>query len=99
MNFFDNCEIIVDESDYGVSYIGLSNILTFPKKENFLKTYVLQNEKYRPDLVSYRLFNNVNYAWIIDEMNNFYHGFKEYEIGRQIFYLKKDDLRALGFIK
>jgi hypothetical protein len=32
-------------------------------------------------------------------MNNFFHGFKEYEIGREIFYLKKDDLQSLGFIR
>ena len=92
MNFFNNCGIIDN-------YIGIGKIPTFPKKEHFLKTMVLQNEQYRPDLVSYRLFKNTNYSWIIDEMNDFYHGFKEYEIGRQIFYLKKEDLTDLGIIR
>lgn len=93
MSFFNFCSIIEDNK----SYVGLSNIPQFPKKEHFLKTYVLQNEQYRPDLVSYRLFNNVKYSWILDEMNNFYHGFKEYEIGRIIYYLKKENLEDLGF--
>ena len=96
MRFFNNCSIINDGER---SYLTLANIDVFPKKEHFLKTYVLQNEQYRPDLISYRLFDNVYCSWILDEMNNFYHGFKEYEIGREIFYLKKDDLRALGFIR
>lgn len=91
MNFFNNCRIVD-----GV--ISICSIRQFPKSKHFLKTYVLQNENYRPDLVSYRLFNNVNYAWILDEMNNFYHGFKDYETGKEIFYLKKEDLEDLGFI-
>jgi hypothetical protein len=98
MKFFDKCGFIFDESE-NKNYIGLSNISSFPVKKHFLTTYVLQNEQYRPDLISYRLFNNVNYAWVIDEMNNFYHGFKDYEAGKKIFYLKKEDLKSLGFIK
>ena len=92
MNFFNNCGLIDN-------HLGIVNIPIFPKKSHFLKTMVLQNEQYRPDLVSYRLFKNTNYSWIIDEMNDFYHGFKEYEIGRQIFYLKKEDLVDLGIIR
>ena len=94
MKFFENCSII-----YNTSHIGICSISQLPQEKHFLKTYVLQNEQYRPDLVSYRLFNNVNYAWVIDEMNNFYHGFSDYEAGRQIFYLKKEDLSALGYIR
>jgi hypothetical protein len=93
MKFFENCSIIDGE------YVGLCTIAKFPKSKHFLKTNVLQNEQYRPDMVSYRLFNNVNYAWVIDEMNNFYHGFKDYESGKEIFYLRKEDLKALGYIK
>lgn len=92
MNFFDNCY----EIDGCVS---LSIVPILPSKKHFLKTYVFQNERFRPDLISLRLFNNVNYSWILDEMNDFYHGFKEYEIGREIFYLKKEDLESIGFIR
>jgi len=91
MKFFNNCKI-VDNT------ISLCFIKQFPKNKHFLKTYVNNNEQYRPDLISYRLFNNVNYSWIIDEMNNFYHGFKDYESGKEIFYLKLEDLQDLGFI-
>lgn len=97
MNFFSKAGVIFDNNN--VPYSNLAIIEQFPLKKHFLKTYVLQNEQYRPDLISFRLFNNVNYAWVIDEMNNFYHGFKEYEAGREIFYLKKEDLNALGFIR
>jgi hypothetical protein len=93
MNFFDNCGFINGE------YVGFSSFPSFPKREHFLKTMVLQNERYRPDLISYRLFGTVYCGWILDEMNNFYHGFKDYEIGREIFYLKKGDLEGLGIIR
>lgn len=98
MNFFDTTGFIYDSQD-DTTYIGLSKINNFPNKKHFLITYVLQNEQYRPDLISFRLFQNVNFAWILDEMNNFYHGFKEYEVGKRIFYLKRSDLEDLGFIR
>jgi hypothetical protein len=98
MSYFDNVNFINDQED-NIVYVGLTKTNVFPNKKHFLSTYVLQNEQYRPDLVSYRLFQNVNHAWIIDEMNNFYHGFKEYETGRKIFYLTKTDLIGLGFIR
>lgn len=93
MNFFSNCSTIDGE------YLNICQIDEFPLQKHFLKTSVLQNEQYRPDLISYRLFQNVNYAWILDEMNNFYHSFKHYESGKEIFYLKKEDLQVLGFIR
>ena len=92
MNFFKNCVIIENA-------ISICRIKQFPKKEHWLKTFVQQNERYRPDMISYRLFNNVNYAWVLDEMNDFYHGFKDYEIGKEIFYLKAEDLQELGIIR
>jgi hypothetical protein len=97
MKFFDTCGSITDD-DFK-KYVGLSRISLFPKSKHFLRTYVSQNEQYRPDLISYRLFESVNYSWVLDEMNNFYHGFKEYTSGREIFYLRKEDLRDLGFIR
>jgi hypothetical protein len=93
MNFFNNCGTIDGE------YLNICRIGTFPLSKHFLITTVAQNEQYRPDLISFRLFQNVNYAWILDEMNNFYHGFKDYESGIEIFYLKKEDLMSLGFIR
>jgi hypothetical protein len=93
MNFFDNCGTIDGE------YLNICRINQFPLKKHFLITVIQQNEQYRPDLVSYRLFQNVNYGWILDEMNNFYHGFKDYTSGREIFYLKKEDLETLGLIR
>ena len=93
MKFFENCVTIDGQ------YVSLCSIQNFPNQKHFLKTYVLQNEQYRPDLISYRLLGNVNYSWVLDEMNNFYHGFKDYEIGREIFYLRKEDLRGMGYIK
>ena len=96
MKFFQNCSTI---NDGVTTYIGLCRIPNFPEKKHFLKAYILQNESYRPDLVSLRLLGNVNYAWVLDEMNNFYHGFSDYQSGKEIFYLKKEDLKALGYIK
>lgn len=93
MNFFDNCGTIDGE------YLNICRINQFPLKKHFLITVIQQNEEYRPDLVSYRLFQNVGYSWILDEMNNFYHGFKDYTSGKEIFYLKKEDLETLGFIR
>ena len=92
--------------DYGriVNYVEDSKDITqlsicytpqMPLRKFMLKTNILDKEKYRPDKVSYRLFDDPNLSWIIDEINSLY-SFSDYYLGREIYYLDTNGLKSIG---
>ena len=98
MNYFDYSNEIIgvnEKTQREIFYSSISYTPQLPLKTSMLKTKILQTENFRPDKVSYRLFNDPFMSWLIDEINNFY-SFKDYEAGKEIYYLGPGALESIG---
>lgn len=97
INFYDYSNVFntLDENRKIISYSSISYTPKIPLKRFLLKTKILQVEKYRPDKISYRLFNDPRLSWILDEINNFY-SFSDYYPEREIYYLDEKGLSFIG---
>lgn len=100
MNFYhDYANIITFIDDTTKKEKTLSSISyppDFPIERSLLKTTVQANEIFRPDKIAFRLYDNPLMSWVIDEVNNFYNGFSEYYINREIFYPSTEALDIMG---
>jgi hypothetical protein len=97
INFFDYGSIVDDlNNKYKlVSYRSICYTPKMPLERFLLKTKILQTERYRPDMISYRLFNDPRLSWVLDELNNLYN-FSDYYAGREIKYLDTNGLRFIN---
>jgi hypothetical protein len=96
-NYFDYANIITtnNENLNTISYSSISYPSKLPLKKSMLKATILSNEQYRPDKVSFRLFEDPNLSWLLDDINNFY-SFSDYYLGREIYYLGTKGLGSIG---
>lgn len=95
MNYFQFAKVFIDETlQDGIPYRGISypNRSITINKEKLLSTTVGTNEIYRSDKISYRIYGTSSLFWLIDHVNNFKHGFKEYALGSTILYIPPNDL-------
>ena len=60
-----------------------------------LTTKILLTEVHRPDKVSFRLYGNPLFSWVIDEANSFY-SLKDYTFDRVIYYPSSGALSLMG---
>jgi len=97
-DYFDYSDSVIsvdEKTSKEITYSSISYPPQLPLKTSMLKTKILQTEKFRPDKVSYRLFGDPFMSWLIDDINNFY-SFKDYEPGKEIYYLGPRGIESLG---
>lgn len=83
-------------TDDNVNFLSIINLPNFPINV-YKEDIVLESEAYRPDKISFRLFNEeIKYDWVLMEINNFNHPFADFYPGRKIKYISYDDLIRLG---
>lgn len=64
----------------------------------YLKYQIPVFNEYRPDKISYELYNTPYLDWVLNEINYFTHGIKEYKRNTIINYLDITILKTLGII-
>lgn len=78
---------------------GISYIPDFYTYSNNYKIHVIENyEEYRPDKIAYNLWSNQLLSWVLNQINFFTHGIKEYTAGKEINYLDANILRDIGIL-
>jgi len=95
MHYFNFSQIFLDQTlKDNIPYRGISypNRSIKIDKERLLSTTVGTGEIYRSDKISYRIYGTSDLFWLIDHVNNFKHGFKEYYLGAEILYIAPNDL-------
>lgn len=94
-NYFQFANIFTDETMKdniryrGIAYPGRSIAID---KSKLLETTVETNEIFRSDKIAYRIYGTSQLFWLLDHVNNFKHGFKEYYLGAKILYISPNDL-------
>lgn len=81
--------------DYNIQYSGVAYIPSL-KAKTYQYTVVYPNEAFRPDIIALRILGDQNLSWILDEINGFEHGIKEYTMNREIKYLKPSTIETAG---
>ena len=97
MHFFDYASTYLEDGQFykGLSYTpSAADIIG---TETVLYTYVKANEIYRPDKIAQRLWGYDD-SWVLDILNNFNNGIKEYTLGTRISYISKVRMRNLGLL-
>jgi len=95
----DYAVLNIDENNLpfsGISYFPTSTELF--KDTDILYTEVMNDESYRPDKIAYRLWQSQNISWILDVLNDFENGIKEYKRGTSLKYVSVTRLKAIGII-
>jgi len=96
-NYFASLETLYDEKN--VPYNGVFNNIDFRIYESYYKSYkILADEQYRPDKIAWKLLGSQDFSWILDLINNFENGIKEYEQNKIIKYLDMQFLINMGVI-
>lgn len=100
MRFFDYSTVELEE-DTGELFSGISYFPT-PTEifgDEIVRTTELRaDEIYRPDKLAKRLWGVPNANWILDILNDFETGIKEYTKNVEIKYVTAERLRSLGLI-
>ena len=92
MGYFKNIPSITDVS--GTEYTAFRDY-TDIKKFSYKLYTIKDNEEFRPDKVSFSIYQNPDYDWVLNLLNDFKHGFSDYYSGREIKYLSSADLKTL----
>jgi hypothetical protein len=97
MKYFENNTLLSDDEDFK-TYRGV-NTYSLSYSLGDLSIYEIQpNEQFRPDKICDKLYNDPSITWVLDDINNFKHGIKEYLPGKKIKYLSKAILTRNGII-
>lgn len=94
MQYFDYAPTTIDRRD-NIEYKAIAFIQNFSSLDILLTETVQDNEQFRPDKISYRLYGQFDLDWVLNITNGFDHGFKEYTIGRIIKYPRESDLNKI----
>lgn len=99
MQLFDYSSPNIEDGQYfaGISYFPTPTEILGQDTEIFT-TIVKTNEIYRPDKISQRIWQTADLSWVLDIINNFETGVKEYALGVEIRYVSTQRLRDLGLI-
>lgn len=97
MNLYDFNTILTDEDTFA-SYRGV-NSYNIAYRPADIGTYdILPEDKFRPDKISFNLYGTPDLFWLLDDLNNFKHGVKEYIPGRTIKYYSRNALISSGIL-
>lgn len=78
---------------------GIAYIPDFSLYKEYFKSYTIPTyQAYRPDKIVFELWGNQFLVWILNAINNFDDGIKEYTSNRVIYYLEKNVLQNIGVI-
>lgn len=93
--FFSQGPVLEDEE--GVDFTGASLVQDIRKIPGIqlLTTELEEREKYRPDLVSFRLYGDASLSWVLDQLNGFTQGFVEYTPRTVITYIPQNKLEEI----
>lgn len=94
-SLFDFANILTGLDDNRENY-SISRPPRFPIK-GMIESEINSDEQFRPDKVAYRLYNDAQLSWVVDEANNWYH-IKEYTIGRKFLYPTETTLIQMGIL-
>ena len=95
MNYFNYANVLIEN---GIYYSGISYAPTYNKivgSSTILSTTVQINEIYRPDKIAQRIWG-IDDSWVLDIINGFRNGIKEYEFGTTINYVSLAQLKNAG---
>lgn len=96
MNFYDYADVYLDRTN-NRQFKGVSYPINFLQYKQFFQVHeITKEQQYRPDKIAYSLTGSDSRAWILDVINGFTHGIREYTAGRKIFYLPEEKLINLG---
>lgn len=95
MDYFDFNETFIDDDD-NQEYSGICfDVTDFSDYEDYFKAYVVDHtEVYRPDIIAYNLWGNINLAWVLNEINHM--EIKDYTYEAEISYVSEEILISLG---
>lgn len=94
MQYFDYAPVTTDRRD-NIEYKAIAFIQNFSSLDILLTDTVQDNEQFRPDKISYRLYGQPDFDWVLNITNGFDHGFKEYTIGKTFKYPRESDLNKI----
>ena len=75
MRYFDFAPTTTDRKDF-TDYKSIAFIQNFSSLDILEETTVEAEEQFRPDKISYRLYNTVELDWVLNIVNGFSHGLK-----------------------
>lgn len=81
----------------GISYFPTAFTILGENTE-VLYTNVKANEIYRPDKISQRLWQTPDLSWVLDLLNDFETGIREYSFDTELRYVTANRLRDVGII-
>ncbi len=99
MKFHDFSPRMIDED--GTPFAGISYHPTardIVGDGEALRTTVLDSEHLRPDKVAKRLWGLQDASWILDAINGFDNGIREYARGAEVSYVSLKRLRNIGLV-
>ena len=98
MNFFDNNAELTDVETYSL-YRGINNYrIVYSLELDVVPYKILPHQQFRPDKICSDLYDEPGLSWVLDDLNNFKHGFKEYEPDKTILTFKRETLIRNGII-
>lgn len=95
MNYFNFNDTFIDE-DTNQEYSGICfDVTDFSEYEDYYNKYVVDHpEVYRPDIIAYNLWGDINLAWVLNEINHI--GIKDYTYEKELNYVSEEILISLG---
>ena len=96
IDYFDYTKIFIDDNDEQ-EYSGVCfDMIDFSAYEEYYIKYIVDHqETYRPDLIAFNLWGNIDLAWVLNEINNA-PTLKYYTYEKEIYYLAEEILVSLG---
>ena len=91
MKYFENNTLLSDEEDFK-AYRGLNSYRLSYALSDLSFHEIQPNEQFRPDKICEKLYDDPSLGWVLDDINHFKHGIKEYLPGKKIKYLSKATL-------
>lgn len=102
VNYFDYAakfHVFDDAEEKFIDVFGIAYTPDFYAYKNYFKKHIIKSEEqYRPDKIMFSLVGDQSLDWVLDCINHFTNGISEYYPGREIDYLDRDALRAVGVI-
>jgi len=97
MHMYDANTILTDDETYE-SYRGVNSYNIIYNLADIGTYDILPEDKFRPDKISFTLYGTPDLFWLLDDLNNFKHGIKEYVPGKTIKYYSRDVLISNGLL-
>jgi hypothetical protein len=98
MNFFDYNATLNDSVTFE-DYKGVNSYrIVYDKTQDVSVYKILPTQQFRPDKICSDLYDDPSLTWVLDDLNNFKHGIKEYKADTAILVFKRETLVRNGII-